>query len=65
MLTATWINAGLTLLTLLVVGLLGPVLRRLAAARDSQLRDLHACLDRIEQKIDQHIVWHLEQRRNP
>ena len=55
---APWIQVALAILTLIVIGLIGPLIRRLVAVRSEELHMLHASLDRIENKIDRHIEWH-------
>ena len=49
----------LMLATLVVVGLIAPLVKRIDAARTDQIGEIHACLDRIETKLDRHLEWHL------
>lgn len=71
-----WIQAGLTLLTLLVVGLILPLLKSFATTRTQQIADLHARLagmeanldrrlDRLETHLDRHLEWHAQHAKDP
>jgi hypothetical protein len=55
----TWAEIGLTFLVPAVGGLAGWLWR----LHQNDLRHIHERLDRVERKLDEHLLWHLNHER--
>lgn len=62
--TAATAQLILSLLTLLLVGILIPVWKRLNTIQDNHLTHIHEEIHALVEKMDAHIAWHLNQPRD-
>lgn len=58
-----WVLVGISLLNLAIMGLIGPMIFRLTRMRDNENQRLYTWLQGVEDKLDNHIIWHVGARK--
>ena len=59
-----YINVILSAITMLLMGCVLPLWRYVRQLRDNDMRHIEDRLERIEQKLDQHMVWHATEKES-